>query len=117
MNNEKLTLCLKVNRRSALAIVIMFVAASCNDLMFTFGTVGFIVASYYYLPAHTIHLEQQIDSFQETLQLLQNEFASTQRELCDLQKIKNSVLVGEESVSSLCEQEAIRRDSIDNWTG
>ena len=89
MNHERDNLCLKINRRSSLAIVVIFVFTNSTELLLLLGGIGLAIAPCGFVPNHTAHLERQIDSLREISEELHRSIAFAQEELENIRNARN----------------------------
>ena len=73
MISDQKTLCLQINRRSSLALFILFLVAHSKDIGLTFGGLTMLVASYSYLPKQSTYIENQINTLQIMIEEMRSE--------------------------------------------
>jgi hypothetical protein len=81
MSSERKTVCVLIDRRSTLAIVLMFMITYSTEIAVTFGCVAGTVATFYYQWASAMHLEEQLRAMQHTSQELLSEMVMMQQEM------------------------------------
>lgn len=81
MNSDHKTLCLQINRRSSLALLILFLITHSNEIGLTIGGVIMLAASCSYIPKQSAHIEKQIDSLRTMIQNMRSELLVAEIEM------------------------------------
>lgn len=86
MSVERKTVCLLIDRRSTLALVLLFLVTYSTEVALTIVGVAGTVTSCYILSTSTVSLEERIQVMQRTSKELQSEMAMTQQQIYFLQQ-------------------------------
>lgn len=81
MNSDHKTLCLQINRRSSLALLILFLVTHSNEIGLTIGGVIMLAVSCSYIPKQSADIEKQIDSLRTMMQNIRDELLATEIEM------------------------------------
>ena len=76
MKSDSKTLCLQINRRSSLALFMLFLVAYSNEISLTLGGAILLVATCSYIPKQTEQIENQIDTLRIMIQDMRAELVT-----------------------------------------
>jgi hypothetical protein len=86
MSSGRQTLCLLIDRRSSLALVLLWLVTYSNDAALVLGGAVCTAATYSYLSSSAAGLEERMHAMQRTAHELKQDLAMTQQEINFLQQ-------------------------------